>query len=91
MILTVATVIVNSDAFVDPRLDSSTPIIRDILSKTSSSPDSFELIVTNVVPQNEDDIRNAVRVLVERDSVDWIIVVGGIGFEDRECTPEVSE
>lgn len=90
MILTVAAVIVDSDTFVDPRLDTSTPIIRNILSKTSRNPDPFELIATNVVPQQAEGIRNAVRSLIERDSIDWILVVGGIGFEDHECTPEVS-
>lgn len=90
MILTVGAVIVNSEAFVDPRLDTSTRIIREIMTRTSRNPDSFEVITTNVILQNEGDIRDAVRALIERESVDWILVVGGIGFEDNECTPEVS-
>lgn len=89
MIVTVAAVIVNSEAFVDPRLDTTTHVIRDVLRRTAASNNPFELITTNIVSQSEDGIRSAVRDLIERNSVDWILVVGGIGFEDRECTPEV--
>lgn len=89
MIITVAAVIVNTEAFVDPRLDTSTPIIRDVLSKIAAGGDSVKLLVTSVVSESEDGIRNAVKDLIRKNSVDWILVVGGIGFEDRSCTPEV--
>lgn len=93
MIATVAVVIVNSEAFVDPRLDTSTPTIRDIFSKAVGDGDSFQLLTISNVSQSEDAIRSAVRDLItgRRNSVDWILVVGGIGFEDGECTPEVRQ
>lgn len=91
MIVTVAAVIVNSEAFVDPRLDTSTPTIRDIFSKAVGDGDSFQLLTISNVSQSEDAIRSAVRDLIRRNSVDWILVVGGIGFEDGECTPEVRQ
>lgn len=89
MIVTVAVVIVNPEAFVDPRLDTSTPIIRDALRGTTTSGDSFELLAITILSQSEDGIRSTVRDLIGRNSVDWILVVGGIGFEDNDCTPEV--
>lgn len=89
MIFTVAAVIVNSQAFVDPRLDTSTPIVRDVLRRSASGHDSFELLTADIMSQSEVEIRNAVRNLIRGNSVDWILIVGGIGFEDRECTPEV--
>ena len=91
MILTIAVVVVNSEAFVDPRLDTSTSVIRDVFHKTAGDRDSFELLTTNVVAQSEEDIARAVSILIERSSVDWIIVVGGIGFERRDCTPRVCQ
>lgn len=60
------------------------------MSKTSHNPDSFEVFTINIVPQNEENIRSAVGALIQRDSVDWILVAGRIGFEDHECIPEVS-
>lgn len=89
MIFTVAVVIVDSNAFVDPRLDTLTPIIRNVLRKTTGESDSFEVITANVVPQHEEDIRTVVKDVIRRNSVDWILVVGGIGFEGQDCTPEV--
>lgn len=89
MIFTVSVVIVDSEAFVDPRLDTATHIIRDSLGSAARDLGSYELISTCVVPQNVEEIRNTVRTLVEGNSVDWILVVGGIGFEARDCTPEV--
>lgn len=89
MVISVAVVIVNSEAFVDPRLDTSTPIIRDVLRQTAGDRDSFEVTSTHVISQNEENIRETVRLLIKRNFVDWILVVGGIGFEDKDCTPEV--
>lgn len=92
MIFTVAVVIVNQDAFVDPRLDNSARVIRDILSRTAdTSQDSFEVLTANVLPQNAGEIRSYVKNLLEMSSVDWILVIGGVGFEDDDCTPEVSD
>lgn len=89
MIFTVAAVVVDSAAFVDPTLDVATPIIRDNLSSTARDRDSFELASTRVVPPSVEEIRTTVRTLIESNSVDWILVVGGIGFEARDYTPEV--
>lgn len=89
MIVTVGAVIVNSDAFVDPRFDTSTPIIRDIFRRTAGARNSFEILAVHIVPQSEDDIRSAVRDMIRKSTLDLVLVVGGIGFEDRQCTPEV--
>lgn len=90
MIFTVAVVIVNSEVFVGPKLDAATPVIRKILSRTAPNRDSFELVGTRVVPQSVEEIRTIVRTLVESNSVDWILVVGGTGFEPRNYAPVVS-
>lgn len=89
MIFTVAIVVVNTSAFVDPRLDSSTPLIRDILNKTARNRDSFGVLTTTVVPQTKDEISSTLGDFIEKNSVDWILVVGGIGFENSGQTPEV--
>ena len=89
MILTVAIVIVNPETFVDPRLDTLTPIIRDVFRRTTGDQDSFEVLSVQVAPLAEEGIRSSVRGLISRNTVDWILVVGGIGFEDHQCTPEV--
>lgn len=90
MIFTVAVVIVNGEACVDPRLDDTAPVIRDVLTSTAHDPDSFETLSVAAVPQNVEEISSTVRSLIKRNSVDFILVVGGIGFEDSDCTPEVS-
>src|ERR1700712_1328894 len=89
MIFTVAVVVVNPEAFVDPRLDTLTPIIRDIFRRTAGDQDSFEVLSVEILPLGEGEIRSSVRDLTSRSTVDWVLVVGGIGFEDNECTPEV--
>src|ERR1700709_2520268 len=89
MIFTVAVVVADSEAFVDPRLDSATPIIRDVFGATVRDRDSFELVGVRAAPQSVEEIRTAVTSMMEGGSVDWILVVGGIGFERRDCTPEV--
>lgn len=80
----------NGEAYVDPRLDTSTPAIRDIFSRTAHDRDSFEILTVNIAPQSEEGIRTVVRNLIETSSVDWIVVVGGIGFEESDYTPEMS-
>lgn len=90
MIFTVAIVIVNGEAFVDPRLDTLTPVVRDILRRTAHDRDSFEILTVNIVPRIREEIGDVVRNLIERNSVDLILVVGGIGFDDNDCTPEAS-
>lgn len=89
MIFTVAIVVVNTSAFVDPRLDSSTPLVREILNKTAHNRDSFGVLTTTVVPQTKYEISSALREFIEKKSVDWILLVGGIGFENSGQTPEV--
>lgn len=91
MIFTVGVVVVNEEAFVDPRLDIETPVIREILSGTAQDPDSFEILTVNVVPQREEEILIVVRNLIETSSVDWIVVIGGIGLHVSDCAPEVSD
>lgn len=91
MVFTVAVVNVSQKAFVDPRLDASTPAIRNILSRTAPDEDSFQILTATIVPQIQEEISSTVKNLLERKSVDWIIVVGGIGFEESDCTPEVND
>lgn len=52
-------------------------VIRDVLRKTAKDNDSFEVLTVDIVSHGEEDIRRAVRILVERKSFDWILVVGG--------------
>lgn len=89
MIFTVGIVVVNGEAFVDPRLDTSTPVIRDIVSETARDQDSFEFLTVEIVPRGTEEISNAVRNMIERNSLNLVLVVGGIGFEESDCTPEV--
>lgn len=90
MIFTVGLVVVNGDAFVDHRRDTLTPLVRSILNRTAHSPDSFEIVTAAVVPQIKGDISSIVSNLIVSNSVDWILVVGGIGFEDSDQTPEAN-
>lgn len=89
MIFTVALVVVDAEAFVDPRLDTSIPVIRNTLTRTAHDQDSFQILTVNILPQNEEEVSVVVTKLIETNSLDWIIVVGGIGFEETDCTPEV--
>lgn len=82
---------VNGEAFVDPRRDIATTIIRDIFSSTARNQDSFQILSENVVTESTEEISTVVRNLIKTNSVDWIVVVGGIGFEESDCTPEVSD
>lgn len=90
MIFTVAVVVVIGEILVDGELDTSSPVIQHILSTTAHNQDSFEVLTVNIVPQSKEEISSLVRNVIDSNSVDWIVVVGGIGFEDNDCTPEVS-
>lgn len=91
MIFTVAAVVVDSEAFVDSKRDIATSIVRDVLGGTARDDGSFEITSTRIVPHSVEEIRSTVKTLVENSFVDWIIVVGGIGFENHACTPEVCQ
>lgn len=90
MIFTVGIVVVNDKAFVDPRLDTATPIIRGILNRTAQDPASFAILTVNIVPESKEEILSVVRGWIQTSSVDWIVVVGGTGFEQNDYTPEAS-
>lgn len=90
MIFTVAVIIVDGESFVDPRLDTLTPVIREAFEWGSNNQFSFEILTVSFAPHGEEGIRSLVRENLERNPVDLTVVVGGIGFEDEDCTPEVT-
>lgn len=90
MIFSVAIVIVDVEASLDPQLDAWTPIIRDIFDKNAHDQDSFDILTVERVPHIVEEISGVVRDLMQRNTVDLILVTGGIGFEENDCTPEAS-
>lgn len=69
MIFTVTVVIVNSEAFIDPALDVSATMIRDVFRTAASNHESFEVTTVTFLPQSEDHIRNSMREILENNSV----------------------
>lgn len=91
MIFNVGVVIVHGEPGGDPAPDTWTSSIREILTKRAFDRHHVEISFVSVVPQRTEEISAVVRRLIENDLVHWIIVVGGIGFGRKDCTPEVND
>lgn len=50
----------------------------------------FKAVDTTACRGIESEVRSAVQWMAKNGDVDWVITVGGIGFGEKDVTPEVS-
>ncbi|KAH7912952.1 MoaB/Mog domain-containing protein [Hygrophoropsis aurantiaca] len=74
---------VSDSAWLNASADQSGPTIRELIEEHE-----YECTRTVIVPDNEDRIRDVVKLWCDQNLVDWIITTGGTGFGVRDITPE---
>lgn len=76
---------VSDTASKDVTADKSGPVIKAILSQHGC-----ECKYLNIVPDDEERIRETVRAWCAEGTIDLVITTGGTGFGVRDSTPEVN-
>jgi len=67
------------------REDKSTKVIIDCVEEVG-----YEVIITDLIPDEEDIIERKLLEIVDRGDVDLILTTGGTGFSPRDVTPEAT-
>ncbi len=68
------------------RVDTSGPALCEILNENG-----FEVVYTNIIPDEIETIKNELIRLSDEMKVDLILTTGGTGFSKRDVTPEAME
>ncbi|KAH7926809.1 hypothetical protein BV22DRAFT_1118682 [Leucogyrophana mollusca] len=79
----VGIVTVSDSAWANASADRSGPTVRELVEEHG-----YECARTVIVPDNEERIREVVKLWCDQGLVDWIITTGGTGFGVRDLTPE---
>ncbi|HOV89499.1 MAG TPA: MogA/MoaB family molybdenum cofactor biosynthesis protein [Syntrophorhabdaceae bacterium] len=66
------------------RIDTSGPAIVDMLK------DSYEIVRTEIVPDEKDIIADTIKHLIDEENIDLIVTTGGTGVGKRDVTPEAT-
>lgn len=66
------------------RIDTSGPALVSMLK------DSYEMVRTEVIPDEMDIIAETIKRLVDEEKVDLIVTTGGTGVGKRDVTPEAT-
>jgi molybdenum cofactor synthesis domain-containing protein len=83
----VAILTISDKASRGEREDAGGPAIRDALTAARLE---WNEVAYRVVPDDEQDIAEALFHLSERDDVDLILTTGGTGLAPRDVTPQVT-
>lgn len=67
------------------REDKSTKVIIDCVEEVG-----YEVIITDLIPDEEDLIERKLLEIADRGDVDLILTTGGTGFSPRDVTPEAT-
>ena len=84
--LTAAVLVISDSTFAGTRKDNSGLIIKAILEEKGLDIKTYEIL-----PDDEDKIRNRLVELSEPDQADLIITTGGTGFGPKDLTPEATQ
>lgn len=76
---------VSDTASTDTAADKSGPTIQSVVEQHG-----HECVELRIVPDDEEKIRDTVKIWADQGTADWIITTGGTGFGVRDRTPEVS-
>lgn len=81
----VAVITVSDRSAAGTRDDQSGPAVQKLLEAAG-----FEIVVSDLVPDESDQISAMLTRLADRDEVDLIFTTGGTGFAARDVTPEAT-
>jgi len=84
---TVGILTASDKASIGERVDESGKTIMEILEKR----DKYEVIKYIIVPDEIDDIKNALIDMSDNLELNLILTTGGTGFSPRDITPEATE
>ncbi len=76
---------VSDRVYTGERTDESMPVIRSCLEKAG-----FSVEALTVVPDEAQQIEEALIDFVDSKKVDLVVTTGGTGFSPRDITPEVT-
>lgn len=82
---TAAVITVSDKGFVGQRIDTSNPLLCDILRQKN-----YEVVHTAVVPDEPDQIRQELIRCADELKVALVLTTGGTGFSPRDNTPEAT-
>ena len=82
---TAAVVTVSDRSFRGERPDGAGPVAAQMLEEAG-----YEVAETVIVPDEQEDIRSALRRLADEKDVALIVTSGGTGFAPRDVTPEAT-
>ena len=68
------------------REDVSGATIKEIIEK-----ENYKVTEYVVVPDEKEDIKNAIIDMIDNKSVDLVLTTGGTGFSKRDVTPEATK
>lgn len=86
--LRAAVLIVSETASKDPSTDKCIPILQTVFAEAGN--DQWEVVSTEIVPDNVLDIQKTIRTWTDGESpVNLIVSSGGTGFATKDVTPEV--
>lgn len=81
-----AVLTISDRSFSGQREDSSGPIL---VQKAREA--GWEVVATNIVPDDFETIRNSLIDWCDQDKADIILTTGGTGFSGRDITPEATQ
>ncbi len=80
-----AVITVSDKGYLGQRQDTSGPALVQLLQEKG-----YEVIHTQIVPDEQDAIRNALLACIDEKQIPLILTTGGTGFSPRDITPEVT-
>lgn len=79
-------IITSSDSgYAGLREDMSGPVIREIVTK-----EGYEVVCEILLPDEKDQLKEAMRKIADENQADLILTTGGTGFSMRDCMPEAT-
>lgn len=85
MMFRAAVLTVSDRSFRGDRPDASGPVLVELLQK-----EGYEITHTAIIPDEQEQIQDALKDLADRKIADLILTTGGTGFSPRDVTPEAT-
>ena len=82
---TAAVITVSDRSFRGERADAAGPLVASMLAEAG-----YQVGETVIVPDEEENIREALICLADEKDIALIVTTGGTGFSPRDITPEVT-
>lgn len=81
----VAVLVASDSGYAGTRKDASGPYLQSLMRENG-----YEVVSLQVIPDEEEQLAQAMRTLCDEHKVDLILTSGGTGLSLRDCTPEAT-